>query len=271
MALTPEELERREAHFWERTAQYKDLGHDRLLAASFILDAAGRLEGPTLDLGTGMGLAARELARRGLDVESVDVNAEDQQVAAFLTKDPALAARIRFTLADGAALPFPDALFGCAVTLDVLHHLTDGVAVLKELARVVKPGGLVVLADFSPEGFALVSTVHASEGRTHPEGPATLDWARGFLAGWGLEEGWTREGHLHRVAGFRKRAEKSPRLSRAWIARVSSTPWISSPRTGWPTMGAGSSRPRNGWGWTWRWSWTPAPGSVSRPRKRSES
>ncbi len=207
MALTPEELERRKAHFWTRTAQYRSLGFDRILAVSAVLDGMGQVEGPALDVGTGMGLMARELAGRGLDVITVDVDAEGQQVAAALTEDPALAERIRFTLADGAALPFPDGHFGCAVTMDALHHFSEGAHVLQEMMRVVRPGGLVVLAEFTAEGFALVARVHESEGGSHAEGPVTMDWARGFLAARGVVEEATRELSLHRVAVFRQPEE----------------------------------------------------------------
>ena len=58
---------------------------DRLAAVSFILDEAGPLDGPVLDVGTGMGITARALAGRGLDIITVDTNAHDQAVAAFLT------------------------------------------------------------------------------------------------------------------------------------------------------------------------------------------
>ncbi len=203
MILTPEALANRRRQFEVRTAEFEGLGYDRFLTPAFVLDDVGGMEGPTLDLGTGMGIMARELARRGLDVFSVDVNPEDQQVAAFLTDDPALLEHIRFSLADGASLPFPDGAFGSAVTLDVLHHLIDGAAVLKELVRVVRPGGTIVLAEFSREGFELVARVHATEGKVHPEGPVTLDWARGVLSGLEAQEAALREGHLHRVAVFR--------------------------------------------------------------------
>lgn len=204
MALTPEELERRKAHFWTRTAQYRSLGFDRVLAVSAVLDGMGQVEGPALDLGTGMGLMARELAGRGLDVVSVDVDADGLQLAAALTEDPDLAGRITFTRANGAALPFPDGNFGCAVTMDALHHFSDGAPILQEMMRVVQPGGLVVLAEFTAEGFALVARVHESEGGSHPEGPVTMDWARGYLAAQGAAEAAARETSLHRVAVFRK-------------------------------------------------------------------
>jgi len=201
--LTAEDLERQKEHFAKRTVQFSSLGYDRFAAAAFIVEQAGTLKGPALDVGTGMGITARELARLGLDVVTIDTNADDQQVASFLTDDPALAQRITYSLTDAATLPFPDGHFGCAVAIDVLHHLESGGAVLSELARVVKPGGTVVLADFSAEGFAMVSRVHAAEGRVHPEGPVTVDWACGFLCALGLTEQRAAAGHMHHVRVLR--------------------------------------------------------------------
>jgi SAM-dependent methyltransferase len=117
--------------------------------------------------------------------------------------DPDAARRIRLTRADAARLPVPDGHFGSAVAIDVLHHLDAGGPVLTELLRVVKPGGLVVLADFSAEGFEMVSRVLAAEGQTHTGGPVTVDWARGFLAGLGMTELKVSSGHHHRVAVLR--------------------------------------------------------------------
>ncbi|MGE5198225.1 MAG: DUF6125 family protein [Rhodospirillaceae bacterium] len=198
------ELEEQTSYFRRRTDYYASLGYDRLAAVSFILDEAGPLEGPVLDAGTGMGITARGLAARGLDVISVDPGARDQAVAAALTDRPEERARVRFMVASAASLPFRDGHFGAAVSVDVLHHLDAGLPALAELARVVKPGGALVLADLSPEGFDLVTRVHASEGRVHAEGPVTMDWARGFLCGGlGLVEDRLSTGHLHRVSVLR--------------------------------------------------------------------
>ena len=206
MTLVPEELSRRKESFLRRRRAFAALGHDGAQAAMLVLDAAGSLDGPVLDLGTGMGGMARELARRGLFVESVDVSTDDQEVAAALTAGSGLEAAIRFTPADGAELPFPDGAFASAVSFNVLHHLAEGASVLREVVRVVRPGGVLVLADFSDEGFDLAARVHAAEGGAHPEGPVTLDWARGFLSALGLTETASGEAHHERFATFSKPA-----------------------------------------------------------------
>ena len=48
----------------------------------------------------------------------------------------------------------------------------------------------------------MVARVHASEGRTHPEGPVTMDWARGFLGGLGMTELKISGDRFHRIAVF---------------------------------------------------------------------
>ena len=202
MPLTLEDLERQKARFAERTAQFEAEGYDRFGAPEFILDEAGPIEGPVLDIGTGMGLTVRALAARGFDVVSVDTNANDQQVAESLTADAVLRRRIVFCIADAARLPFPAGHFGCAVAVDVLHHLDAGGPILAEAQRVVRPGGRIVLADFSAEGFQMAARIHAAEGDTHPEGPVTMDWARGFCGGLGMAELKISGDRFHRIAVF---------------------------------------------------------------------
>ena len=197
-------LEERKAAFRARTEQYRRLGHDRFAAARFVAEAAGLLEGAALDVGTGKGLLAMALARRGLDVVSVDVNAEDSELAAALARDSGLDSRIQFLLQDAGSLPFADRSFNCAAMMEVLHHLDDARPVLAEMARVVRPGGAIIVADFTEEGFALVASVHRADGQEHPRSRTTLAAAREFLAsvGW-LEEGQS-EGHHNAVVWFRK-------------------------------------------------------------------
>jgi ubiquinone/menaquinone biosynthesis C-methylase UbiE len=203
MPLTPEQIDVQKAHYAKRTVQFAEAGYDRFGAPEFILDQAGALVGPVLDAGTGTGITARAIAGRGHEVVGVDSNADDLQVAEALTDNAGVAGRIRYLVADAACLPMPDGHFRSAVAVDFLHHLDAGAAVLRELVRVVRPGGLLVLADFTAAGFELASRLHAAEGRVHPEGPVTMDWARGFLTALGAAEITFSAGHLHHVAVLR--------------------------------------------------------------------
>jgi ubiquinone/menaquinone biosynthesis C-methylase UbiE len=188
--------------FEARTEQYLREGHDSFGAARFVAEAACDLEGPALDVGTGKGLLAMALVRRGLDVVSVDVNEEDSALAAMLAREAGFNGRIRFLLGDARALPLPDGHFGCVAMMDVLHHLEVGAPVLGEMVRVVRPRGRIVVADFTDEGFELVAKVHRAEGLEHPRSGVTVDEAGATLtkAGWTLRGETT--GHLHRVAWF---------------------------------------------------------------------
>jgi ubiquinone/menaquinone biosynthesis C-methylase UbiE len=144
------------------------------------------------------------LAQRGLDVVSVDVDPEDSELAAALAGEAGLAGRIRFLLQDARSLPFPDSSFGCAAMMEVLHHLDDSQPVLAEMARLVQPGGTIIVAEFIEAGFAMVASVHRAEGREHPRSGSTLEGAQQFLSSLGWREVGRAEAHRNVVAWFRK-------------------------------------------------------------------
>jgi ubiquinone/menaquinone biosynthesis C-methylase UbiE len=69
-----------------------------------------------------------------------------------------LAGRVEFRIADGNALDFPDKSFEMVVCNSVLHHVPDPQRLFAEIARVVKPGGAILLRDLrrpSRPGYAL--------------------------------------------------------------------------------------------------------------------
>lgn len=191
--------------FRSRTGRYLQEGYDRIAAARFVAAAAGELTGPSLDVGTGKGLMATALARTGLDVVSVDVDAAEQAVAAALAAEAGASGRIRFVRADGACLPFREDRFGCAVMMDMLHHLDDPAPVLREMARVVRPGGVIIVADFSEAGFDLVARVHREEGHEHPRSNATVGGVRRELSRRDFRCTCDREAHHHRVVALIKK------------------------------------------------------------------
>ncbi len=185
--------------FRARNDRYARAGFDRIAAAEFVIETGGELSGPALDIGTGKGLAARALARRGLNVVSVDVDAEEQALARFLAEEEGLAERIRFVRGDASELPFPPHHFGCAVMVGVLHHLENPVPSLDEMARVLRPSGTAVLADFSRDGLEIVARVHREDGREHPVTGATPETAAEFLCSKGFAVAARLNGHHHDV------------------------------------------------------------------------
>jgi len=197
--MDPEALARRKAAFRARTEHYASLGFDRFAAADFVIGTGGGLAGPALDVGTGKGLTAMALASRGLEVVSVDLDADEQALASLLADEAGWANRIRFIRGDASDLPYPGGHFGCAALVGVLHHLQDPVPVLDEMARVLRPSGTVILADFSTEGLEIVARVHREDGREHPVTGVTPESAAAFLSTRGFALEARLSGHKHDV------------------------------------------------------------------------
>lgn len=99
--------------------------------------------------------------------------------------------------------------------MDVLHHLEDARPVLAEMTRLVRPGGAIVVADFSEVGFAMVDAVHHAAGQVHARSVTTLEVARALLSSLGWLEGGRAEGHHHVVAWFRGTGTRDSRRTPA--------------------------------------------------------
>jgi len=106
-----------------------------------------------LDVGTGFGINVAFLAGRlskDGEIWSVDPSKEAlKAVKAGLAEE--LQDRVRFAHATADDLDFPGRLFDVAVSVMVLHHMGRLRPALKEMARVLKPGGTMVLVDYKPE------------------------------------------------------------------------------------------------------------------------
>ncbi|WP_314440437.1 class I SAM-dependent methyltransferase [Massilia timonae] len=104
-----------------------------------------------LDVAAGNGNATLAAARRFARVTSTDY------VPALLEKGRARAAAeglaIDFREADAEALPFPDASFDVALSTFGVMFAPDQARAAAEIRRVVRPGGRIGMANWTPEGF----------------------------------------------------------------------------------------------------------------------
>jgi demethylmenaquinone methyltransferase/2-methoxy-6-polyprenyl-1,4-benzoquinol methylase len=175
-------------------------------------------EDRVLDVATGTGLVAQELVRRyrcrviGIDQSAAMLSRADAKVAS----DPQFAGRIELVEGEAERLPFADAEFDHLTFTYLLRYVDDPAATLRELARVVRPGGRIACLEFCvPRGpvlrrgplfwawrlytRALLPTLGRLAGRDWYEvgrflGPSI----EGFYAGWPLQ----RQLELWRSAGI---------------------------------------------------------------------
>ena len=101
-----------------------------------------------LDLGCGVGGPGLRLAvRTGARVTGISVSAEQIRTANGLAAETGLAARVAFEHADAMDLPFQDQAFDAVMALESICHVPDRDRVFREISRVLRPGGRVVLTD----------------------------------------------------------------------------------------------------------------------------
>jgi len=127
-----------------------------------------------LDLGCGFGRHAFEAARRGASVVALDAGPEEVaqvrgtfaamiEMGEIAQDHPATAVQ-----GDALRLPFPDGTFDRVIASEVLEHIPDDSAAMRELARVLRPGGsmAVTVPRCGPEviNWALSDEYHDTPG-----------------------------------------------------------------------------------------------------------
>ena len=136
-----------------------------------------------LDLGCGAGRLARELGPRVGEAIGIDVSGPMIARAASRAKALGLE-NVRFLEAPASALPFPDGGFDLVVASNLLFHLSDPTAALREAARLFRPGGrLALLEPATSMSRASMSAFLDDDGFTQFGGYALLAWADAAEAG----------------------------------------------------------------------------------------
>lgn len=113
-----------------------------------------------VDLGTGTGSVLKSFA--GLATQAIGIDSSREMLAiARLNLEKANIRHAQVRHGDIYALPFADASADFITIHQVLHYLDDPARVLAEAARVLKPGGRMIIADFAPHDMEQLRERHA--------------------------------------------------------------------------------------------------------------
>lgn len=121
-----------------------------------------------LDVATGTSAVARAVVRRtGASVVGVDQSEHMVREGETRVARAGMADRVRFVLGQGERLPFDDGTFDALTFAYLLRYVDDVGATLEELARVIRPGGVMAGLEF-----------HVPAGQWHP---LWLAYTRGVM------------------------------------------------------------------------------------------
>jgi demethylmenaquinone methyltransferase/2-methoxy-6-polyprenyl-1,4-benzoquinol methylase len=142
------------ARRYDRTNTILSVGQDRgwRRATRLALDAGHGDR--VLDLGAGTGVSTEELATSGADAVGVDISLG--MLAAGRRARPG----VSLLGGDALALPFADASFDAVTISFALRNVVDPDAALREMARVTRPGGRLVVCEFSHPTSAPLRTAY---------------------------------------------------------------------------------------------------------------
>lgn len=151
---------------YDRTNTILSVGNDRLWRIATTRAIAPRPGQRILDLAAGTGTSSVAIARSGADVVAADFS---PGMIAEGRRRHGDVERVSFVQADATALPFEDEQFDAVTISFGLRNVQDTDAALCEMLRVTKPGGRLVICEFShPTSPAIASAYRFYNDRILP-------------------------------------------------------------------------------------------------------
>src|SRR5256714_14786437 len=145
---------------YEKAGALLSFGQDRRWRAKLISLVSADRQSVVLDVATGTGLVARALREQyGCVVVGLDRSADMLSAAA------ARGGHVPLVRARAESLPFPDESFDHLTFTYLIRYVDDPAAVMRELARVVRPGGRIVALDFGVPPNPILRTMWRSYTR----------------------------------------------------------------------------------------------------------
>ncbi|MBN9630952.1 MAG: demethylmenaquinone methyltransferase [Actinobacteria bacterium] len=208
---------------YDRTNTVLSMGNATLWRVATTRAVAPRAGDTILDVAAGTGTSSASLARNGASVVAADFS---QGMIEVGRQRQAANPFISFVQADATALPFDDDTFDAVTISFGLRNIVDPRAALAEFYRVTKPGGRVVVCEFSRPPLAPVRAGYAAYlrygmpvlARVASSNPAAYEYLMESIEAWPSQPAlaaWMREAGFERVA-WRNLTAGIVALHRGW-------------------------------------------------------
>lgn len=143
------------ARRYDLTNDVLSMGQDRTWRKATLTALEAEPGERVLDLAAGTGTSSEPLADRGVEVVACDLS------TGMLTVGKRRRPDLAFVAGDATALPFADESFDAVTISFGLRNVVDTVGALREMRRVTRPGGRIVVCEFSRPTWAPFRAVYS--------------------------------------------------------------------------------------------------------------
>lgn len=179
--VDPQEVAKFEAmaaNWWDLDGEFKPLHRINPLRLDYLLQHSGPLAGKkVLDIGCGGGIFAESMAFQGAHLTAIDAAREALEVARLHAQQSGIDIDYQQRTAEEMATEFPEA-FDVVTCMEMLEHVPDPGAIIVACARLLKPGGVLLLSTINNTWQAKLLAVTVAERVLRWLPPGTHDGAK---------------------------------------------------------------------------------------------